>query len=43
MRVARLHSKGVFRLHDEPEPVAGAGEELLRVKAVGICGLDLHW
>jgi L-iditol 2-dehydrogenase len=43
MRVARLHSKGDFRLHDEPKPVAGAGEELLRVKAVGICGSDLHW
>ncbi|GAA2596346.1 sorbitol dehydrogenase [Streptomyces tubercidicus] len=27
----------------EPEPEAGAGETLVRVTAVGICGSDLHW
>lgn len=43
MRVVRLHSQGELRLHDEPEPVPLAGEELLRVKAVGVCGSDLHW
>ncbi|WP_211786485.1 zinc-dependent alcohol dehydrogenase [Kitasatospora viridis] len=28
---------------DEPQPQAGAGETLVRVAAVGICGSDLHW
>ena len=30
----------VFR--DEPDPRAGAGEVLIRVAAVGICGSDMH-
>lgn len=28
---------------DEPVPAAGAGQTLVRVTAVGICGSDLHW
>jgi L-iditol 2-dehydrogenase len=43
MKVARLHGRGDVRLHDEPRPVPGPGEVLVRVKAVGICGSDLHW
>jgi L-iditol 2-dehydrogenase len=43
MKVVRLHAHGELRLHDEPEPVPDAGEALLRVKAVGVCGSDLHW
>jgi L-iditol 2-dehydrogenase len=43
MKSVRLHGVGDLRLHDEPLPVAGAGEQLLRVSAVGICGSDLHW
>jgi L-iditol 2-dehydrogenase len=43
VRVARLHGPGDIRLHDEPRPVAGPGEVLVRVEAVGICGSDLHW
>lgn len=43
MRVARLHSAGVIELHDEPPPVPAAGEALVRVGAVGVCGSDLHW
>ncbi len=43
MRVARLHAAGDLRLTDEPEPVAGPGESLIRVTAVGLCGSDLHW
>ena len=43
MKVARLHGAADIRLHDEPRPVAGAGEMLLRVRAVGLCGSDLHW
>ncbi len=43
MKVLRLHGIGDLRLHDEPVPVPGDGEVLLRVTAVGICGSDLHW
>jgi L-iditol 2-dehydrogenase len=43
MKVARLHAQGDVRLHDEPRPAPGAGEALVRVKAVGLCGSDLHW
>jgi L-iditol 2-dehydrogenase len=45
VRVARLHGTGDLRLTDEPEPVPvpSAGEVLVRVTAVGICGSDLHW
>jgi len=43
MKVLRLHATGDLRLHDEPVPEPVAGEKLLRVKAVGICGSDLHW
>jgi L-iditol 2-dehydrogenase len=30
-------------MHDEPAPVPGAGEVLVRVKAVCLCGSDIHW
>jgi L-iditol 2-dehydrogenase len=43
MRVVRLHAAGDVRLHEEPLPVPEAGEELVRVSAVGLCGSDLHW
>ena len=43
MKVARLHGPDDIRIADEPVPVPGAGEELVRVNAVGICGSDLHW
>jgi len=43
MHVVRLHGSGDLRLHAEPIPVPAAGESLLRVKAVGVCGSDLHW
>jgi L-iditol 2-dehydrogenase len=43
MRVLRLHGKRDLRLHDEPLPVPKPGEALVRVKAVGLCGSDLHW
>jgi L-iditol 2-dehydrogenase len=43
MKVARLHGPGDMRVAEEPDPVAGPGEALLRVTAVGICGSDLHW
>ena len=43
MQTLRLHKTGDLRLHEEPVPSPGEGEELLRVTAVGICGSDLHW
>ena len=43
MRAARLHAVGDLRLADEPVPVPGPGESLVRVTAIGICGSDLHW
>jgi L-iditol 2-dehydrogenase len=43
MKVLRLHAQRDLRLHDEPAPVPVPGEALLQVKAVGICGSDLHW
>ena len=43
MKVARLHSVGDLRLHDEPRPTPGPAETLVRVAAVGLCGSDLHW
>lgn len=43
MRSIRLHGTGDLRIHDEPVPIAGAGEKLVRIKSVGICGSDLHW
>jgi len=43
MKALRLHGPGDLRLLEEPLPVPGAGERLLRLCAVGICGSDLHW
>jgi len=43
MKSVRLHGTGDLRIHDEPVPVAGKGEKLIRVRSVGVCGSDLHW
>ena len=43
MKMLRLHARGDLRLHDESLPVPSFGETLVCVKAVGICGSDLHW
>jgi len=43
MKMLRLHAPGDLRLHDESLPILGLSETLVRVKAVGICGSDLHW
>ncbi len=43
MKVLRLHGPSDLRLHDEPVPIPGQGEALLRVTAVGVCGSDIHW
>ena len=43
MKSVRLYGAGDLRIHDEPNPVAGQSEKLIRIKSVGICGSDLHW
>jgi len=43
MKSIRLHGTGELQIHDESTPVPVAGEKLVRVKSVGICGSDLHW
>jgi L-iditol 2-dehydrogenase len=43
MTAARLHGVRDVQLHTEAVPVAAAGEELVRITAVGLCGSDLHW
>jgi len=43
MKVLRLHNVRDLRLHDEPLPLVGEDEVLVRVTAVGLCGSDLHW
>jgi L-iditol 2-dehydrogenase len=43
VKVLRLHGARDLRLHDEPSPAAAAGEVLVRVTAVGLCGSDRHW
>jgi L-iditol 2-dehydrogenase len=43
IRTARLYGPRDMRLEDAPAPqTPGSGEVLLRVRAVGICGSDLH-
>ena len=42
MRASFDEGPGKFRTGTAPVPAAGAGEALLAVKRVGICGTDLH-
>ena len=42
MRQFELVSKQTFEKHEVPEPTAHAGQVKIRVKAVGICGSDIH-
>lgn len=43
MKVLRLHGVRDLRLREEPVPVTNAGELLVRVRTVSLCGSDLHW
>ena len=43
MKVIRFHARADLRLHEEPVPIPETGKQLVQVKAVGICGSDLHW
>ncbi|HJQ79422.1 MAG TPA: zinc-binding alcohol dehydrogenase family protein [Lacipirellulaceae bacterium] len=41
MKAFVINSPGVTSFRDVPEPVPGAGDVLLRVRAAGFCGTDL--
>ena len=43
MKSLLLHGINDLRLHEVPIPTPEYDEALLRVKAVGICGSDIHW
>ncbi len=42
MRAAVFHGRGDIRISDVPIPAPEAGELLLRICTVGICGTDVH-
>jgi 2-desacetyl-2-hydroxyethyl bacteriochlorophyllide A dehydrogenase len=42
MKALVYTAPNTMRYRDEPDPVAGAGEVVIEVDAVGICGSDLH-
>ena len=42
MRAVRLEDVGSLVLREVADPVAGAGEVLIKVLAAGICGSDRH-
>jgi threonine dehydrogenase-like Zn-dependent dehydrogenase len=42
MKVAVWYGGKNIRLEDLPKPSAGPSEAVIRIKAVGICGSDMH-
>lgn len=42
MKVAYLKRTNEIELRDEPKPVAGKNQTVLKVQACGICGTDVH-
>jgi 2-desacetyl-2-hydroxyethyl bacteriochlorophyllide A dehydrogenase len=42
MRQAVMTSPGIIEYREIPEPTAGPGEALLRIKRIGVCGSDVH-
>ena len=43
MKALVLHGIRDLRVEERPEPEAGPGEVLVRVRAVGLCGSDVHY
>jgi L-iditol 2-dehydrogenase len=43
VKALRLHGARDLRLHEEPDCEPQAGEAVMRVRAVGLCGSDRHW
>ena len=42
MKIARFYSGKDIRIEDQPIPLPGENDVLVRVKSTGICGSDLH-
>lgn len=42
MKALVMHAPGSVKIEDMPAPARGAGEALLRVRYVGLCGTDLN-
>ena len=42
MKAAVLYGTGDIRIEERPQPTADTNEVVLKVKAAGICGSDLH-
>ena len=42
MKAAVFYGKGDLRVEEAVTPVAGKGEILVRVRACGVCGTDVH-
>jgi L-iditol 2-dehydrogenase len=42
MKQATMTSPGQIEIHDVPVPAPGAGEVLLRIQRIGVCGSDIH-
>lgn len=43
MKVAVVHGPGDLRLDEATRPTAGPGDVVVKVRAAGICGTDLHF
>jgi L-iditol 2-dehydrogenase len=43
MKALVLHKKRDLRVEDRPKPAPGPGQVLVRVRAVGLCGSDVHY
>jgi len=42
MRQAVMTRPGTIEFRSAPEPVPGAGQALLRIRRIGVCGSDIH-
>ena len=42
MKTITCRTPGEFNLTEQPQPECGAGEALVRIQRLGICGTDLH-
>ena len=43
MKAMRLFGPRDMRMAEVPDPEPGPGEALIRVRAVGVCGSDVHY
>jgi L-iditol 2-dehydrogenase len=42
MKQATMTAPGQIDVHEAPDPAPGAGEALLRIQRIGVCGSDIH-